>query len=85
VKTVEELRKSFAWMDEEVFNKCIENTVKVADKCNVELDLGKSHLPSYPVPEGYDLVSYFDHLCMKGLKNRYETLTEDILKRYEYE
>lgn len=85
VKTVEELRRAFDWMDEAMFNRAIENTVKIADKCNVELELGKSHLPSYPIPDGFTLNTYFDHLCREGLKKRYGEVTPAIEERYVYE
>lgn len=86
VKTAEELRKSFSWMKEEEFNRCIENTVKIADKCDVHIELGKSHLPSYPVPEGHTIDSYFDYLCREGLKKRYgENYPKEIEERYLYE
>ena len=63
-----------------------ENTVEIADKCDVEIQLGKSHLPSYPVPEGYDTNSYFDYLCRKGLKERYgDPIPANIEERYLYE
>ena len=64
VKTADELRIAFNWMDDDTFKKCMENTVEIADKCDVEIQLGKSHLPSYPVPKGYDTNSYFDYLCI---------------------
>ena len=91
VKTVEELRKAFSWMDEDYFNKCIETTVEVADKCDFQMDkleFGKTkeYLPKFPCPEGYDEKSYFDYLCTKGLKERYgDPIPESILERYEYE
>ncbi len=86
VKTAEELRVAFNWLDDETFNRAIENTVKIADKCDVTIELGKSHLPSYPVPEGYDTNSYFDYLCRKGLKERYgDPIPDDIMERYLYE
>lgn len=86
VKTAEELRVAFDWLDDETFNRAIENTVKIADKCDVEIELGKSHLPSYPVPDGYDTNSYFDYLCQKGLKERYgDPIPDDIMERYLYE
>ena len=89
VKTVEELRRAFSWMDEVTFNECIENTVKVADKCHVEIELGKSHLPSYPVPVGYTEETYFDYLCREGLKKNYGdkdgNIPPDIEERYLYE
>ena len=91
VKTVEELRKAFSWMDEDYFNTCIENTVEIADKVDFQMDkleFGKTkeYLPKYPCPEGYDEVQYFDYLCRNGLKKRYgDPIPDDIMKRYEYE
>ena len=86
VKTAEELRIAFNWMDDDTFKKCMDNTVEIADKCDVEIQLGKSHLPSYPVPEGYDTNSYFDYLCRKGLKERYgDPIPANIEERYLYE
>ena len=91
VKTVEELRKAFSWMDEDYFNTCIENTVEIAEKVDFQMDkleFGKTkeYLPKYPCPEEYDEVQYFDYLCRKGLKKRYgDPIPDDIMKRYEYE
>ncbi len=91
VKTVEELRKAFSWMDEDYFNKCIETTVEVADKVDFnmkELEFGKTkeYLPKFPCPEGYDEKSYFNHLCVEGLKKRYgDPIPDSIMERYEYE
>ncbi len=89
VKTTEELRRAFDWLDDEIFNQAIENTVKIAEKCDVKIELGKSHLPSYPVPEGYTIESYFDHLCREGLKKHYAdkngVIPEHIEERYKYE
>ena len=76
-------------MDEVTFSECIENTVKVAEKCHVEIELGKSHLPSYPVPEGYTEETYFDFLCREGLKKNYGdkegNIPKEIEERYLYE
>ena len=91
VKTVEELRKAFSWMDEGYFNNCINTTVEIADKCNFEMDkleFGKTkeYLPKYPCPNGLTEEEYFNELCIKGLKKRYgDPIPDDILKRYEYE
>ncbi len=91
VKTVEELRKAFSWMDEDYFNKCIETTVEIADKTDFKMDkleFGKTkeYLPKFPCPDGYDEQQYFDYLCREGLKKRYgDPIPEDIVKRYEYE
>ena len=85
VKTPEELREIFRWMDSELFEQAIENTAVIADKCHVILELGKSKLPSYPVPEGYDITSYLAHLVRKGLHERYEEITPEIQERCRYE
>ncbi|MBR5303741.1 MAG: DNA polymerase III subunit alpha [Candidatus Gastranaerophilales bacterium] len=91
VKTVDELRKAFSWMDEDYFNKCIETTVEIADKVDFQMDkleFGKTkeYLPKFPCPEGFDEVSYFDHLCREGLKKRYgDPIPPEIVERYEYE
>lgn len=91
VKTVDELRQAFNWMDEDYFNQCIQNTVDIADKIDFKMDkleFGKTkeYLPKYPCPEGYDEASYFDHLCIEGLKKRYgDPIPDSIIERYEYE
>lgn len=91
VKTVDELRKAFSWMDEEYFNTCINNTVEIADKIDFQMDkleFGKTkeYLPKYPCPDGYDELTYFDYLCTEGLKKRYgDPIPDSIKERYEYE
>ncbi len=91
VKTVDELRKAFSWMDEDYFNDCINTTVEIADKCNFEMDkleFGKTKelLPKYPCPDGMSEEEYFNQLCIEGLKKRYgDPIPDDIMKRYEYE
>ena len=66
-------------------NGALENTVKIAERCNVTLDFDTLHLPEYKVPEGYTNVEYLKKLCMEGLKNRYKTITSEIMKRFEFE
>ncbi len=82
VKSPEEMSEYFS-----AFPDAIENTVKIADKCNVEFEFGHTILPNYDVdpkyPTHYDLLK---ELCDKGIKRRYgENPSEDILKRAEYE
>ncbi len=91
VKTVDELRKAFSWMEEDYFVECINNTVDVADKVDFkmdELEFGKTkeYLPKYPCPDNLTEEEYFDKLCILGLKKRYgDPIPEDIKERYEYE
>ena len=62
----------------------IENTVKIADMCNVELEFGKYHLPEFKLPPGVDHFDYIKRLCFEGLKKRYENYSEH-LERLKYE
>lgn len=61
------------------------NTIDIAERCNVELEFGKLHLPSYKVPEGSDKEVFFRNLCIEGLRNRYHDITPEIMERFEYE
>ncbi|MGN1124854.1 MAG: DNA polymerase III subunit alpha [Candidatus Gastranaerophilaceae bacterium] len=85
VKTAEQLRTSFSWMSEELFNKCIENTVKIAEKCHLTLELGKSPLPAYEVPPNHTTESYFEYLVFEGLKKRYGEISKELKERVDYE
>ncbi len=85
VKTPTQLRDSFRWMDSDLFDRCIKNTVVIADKCHLMLELGKSPLPNYPVPAGYTNETYLEYLVHVGLKKRYGEISEDLKKRVEYE
>ena len=48
----------------------IENTVQIAKRCNVSLQLGKYFLPDYPIPEGHTIDTFFAHLSEEGLEER---------------
>lgn len=85
VKTAEQLRDSFKWMDSEMFDKCIQNTVDIAEKCHLTIELGKSPLPDYKVPAGHTLESYFEFLVYEGLKKRYGEVTDSLKERAQYE
>ncbi len=80
LKSPEEMKESF-----KNFPEAIENTVKIAEKCNFEFEFGNTKLPNYEVPTGVDHEKYLKELCYQGLKERYENPTEDIKKRLEYE
>ncbi len=85
VKNAEQLRQSFSWMEEDLFNRCIANTVKIADKCHLTLELGKSPLPHYEVPKNHTTESYLNYLVMEGVKKRYGEITKELRERAEYE
>ena len=68
-----------------MFDECIKNTVRVAEKCHLVLELGKSPLPNYKVPEGYTIETYLEYLVHQGLKERYGEVSKDIQERAKYE
>lgn len=82
IKSPEEMSDYFSNIPD-----AIENTVKIAEKCNVEFEFGHTILPNYEVPEGYAThYDYLRKLCEDGIKNRYgENPSKDILDRMEFE
>ncbi len=65
--------------------QALENTHKIAQRCNVEIKFGETKLPKFEVPEGYDSWTYLNHLCNEGLKKRYKENAEKHRERLEYE
>lgn len=72
VKTPDEMYNDFSYCTE-----AVENTVKIAERCNISITFGINHLPQYEVPEGYTLESYFRELSAKGLKERLKKVPEE--------
>jgi len=66
--------------------EALENTVRVAELCNLELEFGRVELPEFPLPEGHDPESYLRHLCEEGMHRRYgANLREEHWERLNYE
>ena len=63
----------------------IENTLEIAARCSLELELEKPHLPYFPVPEGYTLESYLEKLCWDNFPKRYPTRPKEAEERLKYE
>ena len=65
----------------------LENTVKIAEKCNVEFEFGNTILPNYDVPEEFEThFDYIKHLTDVGMEKRYGSdIPQDIIDRKEYE
>ena len=80
VKSEEELRTLFPGLPE-----AFENTVKIADRCNLEFTFHEYHLPAFPVPAGYTNEGYFRELCYKGFQERYPQEPKEYKDRLEYE
>ncbi len=56
--------------------EALQNTVKIADMCNVEIEFGKYHLPEFELPQGVDGADYLEKLCRDGLSKRYDVTSE---------
>lgn len=68
------------------YPQAIENTVKIAERCNVEFEFGGYLFPTFECPEGYDSESYLRHLCQEGLKERYgDPIPQVAQERLDYE
>ena len=80
LKSEEELQALFPNCPE-----AFENTVKIADMCNLEFVFNEYHLPSFPVPEGFTNEQYFRKLCYEGFEERYSEPPESYVERLEYE
>ena len=80
LKSEEELLSLFPGQQE-----ALDNTAKIAERCNVEFIFNQYHLPAFPVPEGFTSESYFRKLCYDGFAERYPNAPESYLERLEYE
>ena len=65
--------------------EAFENTVRIADMCNLEFTFHEYHLPAFPVPEGYTNEEFFRKLCMDGFRERYVNPPREYMDRLEYE
>ena len=65
--------------------QALENTQKIADRCNVEIEFGVTKLPKYEVPDGMTSWEYLNKLCFEGLEHRYGNPGEELKERLTYE
>ncbi len=80
VKSEAEMLELFSYIPE-----AIENTQKIADMCNVDIEFGKLHLPKFDLPKGYTSYEYLSELCYAGLVKRYPDVTDELKARLSYE
>ena len=80
LKSEDELRQLFPNCED-----AFENTVKIADMCNLEFTFHEYHLPSFPVPDGMSNDEYFRKLCYDGFAERYQNPPAEYTERLEYE
>ncbi len=80
VKSPEEMARLFPYALE-----ALENTHKIAMRCNVEIEFGVTKLPKFDVPEGYTSWEYLNKLCKEGLERLYQPVTPELKERLRYE
>jgi len=80
LKSRDEMEKALPGIPE-----ALDNTLKIAERCNAKIDFDNIYLPHYQIPEGFDLYSYLRRLCEDGLKTRYQEITPEIRERLDHE
>lgn len=80
LKSAAEMAKLFPEAPE-----AMENTLKIADSCDVVIDLEQTLLPHFEVPDGYDANTYLEKLCRDGLGKRYDPVTPELEARLTME
>lgn len=65
--------------------EALENSYKISQRCNVSFEFNKYKLPIFDVPNNKDAFSYLKELCEEGLKERYDNITDYLIKRLDYE
>lgn len=77
VKTPEEMWQAFGHLPE-----AINNTTRIAERCNVNLDFKKFYLPDFPTPEEQTIEQFFQHLCVEGLNERIKDIAPSLHETY---
>lgn len=81
LKSAEEMESRFAWA-----KTALQNTVRIAERCNVEIPFGQTIMPSFQLPEGHSSASYLQQLCLEGAMERYgNPLPAEVESRLKYE
>lgn len=80
VKTPDEMAETFPDLPD-----ALENTVKIADKCNLEIPLGSWSFPKYNLPEGKTDAGYLEELAMQSMYERIENVSDETVERLKYE
>ena len=80
VKSPEEMARLFPYA-----LQALDNTQRIADRCNVEIEFGVTKLPKYEVPDGMTSWEYLNKLCFEGLEKRYGNPTQELKDRLTYE
>jgi DNA polymerase III subunit alpha len=79
-KTPEEMAADFPGQE-----AALRNTLEVAERCHVEIELDRILLPHFPTPDGRDAFEYLVELCERGVEKRYGTVTPELRERLQFE
>lgn len=80
LKSPEEMEQLFSYVPD-----ALENTQKIAEACNFDFVFGELKLPYYEVPGGLTAPQYMRQIAEKGLKEKYDVITDEVKERFEYE
>ncbi len=80
VKSAEEMGKLFQYAQE-----ALENTWKIAQRCNVEIEFGHYKIPQFECPDGLTPWEYLNKLCREGMERNYSEITPELEERLQYE
>ena len=80
LKSAEEMAELFP-----EYPEAMENTVRIAERCNVDFSFGNHYLPKFPLPEGTTEEEYLRRLCEEKLTSRYNPVTAKVQERLDYE
>ncbi|MDF2951123.1 MAG: polymerase alpha subunit [Anaerocolumna sp.] len=80
LKSPEQMYELFPYATE-----ALENTQKIAERCNVTIEFGEYKLPKYDVPSGYSALDYLKKLCVEGLERRFTNPSQELRERLEFE
>ncbi len=80
LKSAQEMQELFADIPQ-----AVENTVKIAEKCNLSIDFGTLHLPKIDIDTNLTHEEYLRQICVDGANQKYHDVTEQILNRIDYE
>lgn len=80
LKSYQEMKDLFSFLP-----RALQNTERIAEKCDLKLELGKIRLPSYRPPESYSTEEYLEKLCLEGLKKYYPDPSSQAFYRMKYE
>ena len=80
IKSIEEMQNAFSKVPD-----ALENTVEIANKCELVIEFGKTKLPNYEIDENMTHFEYLKKMCQKGLNERYKDITAEIQERLDYE